>query len=118
MIVSLTAQTEPAHASPVAPGIITTFTLVVQHNGGIDRLSRVEVQLVEGSFPDPDTISLQRTVVVEQSCAITPQTPATVEGIVLCPVTIPQSVANFMGPFTFIVTLIDDEGEIERAVFP
>lgn len=114
-ILSLNATT-PTGVQLVSPGFSTLFTLIAQHNDTVDRFDSIVVELVEGAFPDPANIPLQRTVITQVECPVTILgSTAVKEATLSCSVPVPANATQFPGPFTFIVTLTDDAGGIERA---
>ena len=66
---------------------------------------------------DPDELPISRAVITMQSCPV--QVTGSLrakEATIECIVPIPESANTSNGPFTFIVTLYDDQGGIVRAV--
>jgi hypothetical protein len=107
----------PQGVSLVSPGFESSFTIIAHHNDSVGRLSGVDVELVEGAFTDPDSVPLSRTVVANQSCPV--QVTGSLrakEATIECIVPIPESANAVSGPFTFIVSLYDDQGGTARAV--
>ena len=115
-ILSLQA-TPPDGVRLVAPGYETRLQMLVRHNDSVGRLRQIVVELLDGSFPDASHLPLGRTVIAQSSCPVqvTGSTGAQ-ESTLFCGVTVPENAATFTGPFTFLVTLIDDRGGSERAV--
>ncbi len=101
----------------VAPGHTTEFQVHVRHNDAIGRLTEVQVELLNGSFPNPDDLPVSRTVIAQTSCPATPLgSPSVKEGTLTCALDIPDDTFSFRGPFTFLVTVVDDQGGVERGV--
>jgi hypothetical protein len=115
-ILSINATT-PDGIQLVSPGFDTVFTLIAQHNDRVGRLSKIVVELIHGSYPDANALPLRRTVITQTSCPVNIVGSAQAkEATLTCSVPVPQSAEEFMGPFTFVVTLFDNTGEGVRAV--
>jgi hypothetical protein len=100
----------------VAPGFTTTLEAAVQHNDRIDRLQNVMVELLEGGFPDQNMVPINRRVLAQSSCPALPTPDGAVrEGSLTCDIAIPAGIQVEKSPFTFLVTIIDDVGNVERA---
>lgn len=115
-ILSINAMSS-AGVQLVSPGFDTTFTLLVEHHENFSRFASIVVELVQGAFPDPQNLPIERTLITQVECPIRILgSPLVREATLECAVPIPESAGAFAGPFTFIVTLADGSGEIERAV--
>src|SRR3989344_3577514 len=69
-ILSLNATT-PSGIQLVSPGFSTLFTILAQHNDSVGRFDSIVVELIEGAFPDPNNLPLQRTVITQVACPVT-----------------------------------------------
>ena len=115
-ILSLNAVT-PNVVQLVSPGFSTTFTIIAQHNENVGRFQSIVVELLDGAFPDPKNLPLKRTVIAQALCPVTILGSTAVrEATIQCSVPVPASAASFPGPFTFLVTLADSKGGVDRAV--
>ena len=104
--------TTPGGIQLVSPGFDTTFTLIVHHNDNVGRFKNIVVALLQGAFPDPATIPLERTVITQAACPVTILgSSAAKDATLTCAVPVPATAAAFQGPFTFFVTITDDRGE-------
>jgi hypothetical protein len=109
--------TSPNGVRLVSPGFDTSFALLVHHNDAVSRFDQVLVELVEGSFPDPNNLPVNRTLITQKSCSVqVVGSNSAKEATLTCAVPIPESAGTFQGPFTFIVTVFDDRGESARTV--
>jgi len=115
-ILSLQA-TPPDGVRLVAPGFTTELQLLVHHNDSLGRLENILVELLDGSFPDPNTLPVNRRVIASSTCPVTlPGGTNVQEGTLICRVVVPESASIFTGPFTFLVSVVDDLGSAKRAV--
>jgi len=115
-ILSLQA-TPPDGVRLVAPGFETKLQMLVRHNDSIGRLRQIVVELLDGAFPNVNNLPLGRTVIAQSTCPVQSAGSATTsEATLFCGVTVPESAAVLTGPFTFLVTIVDDAGASERAV--
>lgn len=109
--------TTPGGVQLVSPGFSTTFILLVRHNDKVGRFAGIDVELLQGAFPDPQNLPLRRTVITQAKCPIEIVGSASAkEATLKCVVPVPESAGAFQGPFTFLVTLADDRGGTARAV--
>jgi len=109
--------TSPAGVQLVSPGFDTTLTLLVQHNQNVGRFKSIVIELLQGAFPDPQNLPVQRTLITQAECPIQILGSQLVrEATLTCAVPIPESAEAFSGPFTFVVMLANDTGQVERTV--
>lgn len=95
----------------VSPGFTTTLAITARHNDNVSRFRDVAVELLQGAYPDPQQIPLQRSVITRVHCPATVVgSPNARETTFTCAVPVPAGASAFRGPFTFVVTLTDDEG--------
>ena len=108
--------TTPDGIQLVSPGFATTFTLIVHHNDAVGRFKNIVVALLQGAFPDPATIPLERRVVTQVACPVTILgSSAAKDATLTCSVPVPAAASALRGPFTFLVTITDDRGESAEA---
>lgn len=100
----------------VAPGFSTELQVLVRHNDKISRLKTILVELLNGAFANPDNLPLDRTLIAQATCPVAASAGGNVqEALLLCTVPVPASASVYPGPYTFLVTVIDDQGGTERA---
>ncbi len=101
----------------VAPGYTTEMQVLVHHNDRVSRFDRVLVELLDGSFPNADDVPISRKIITSTSCSASPVSGGNVKDATLtCDVEIPQDALTYHGPYTFLVTVIDDQGNSQKAV--
>ena len=100
----------------VAPGFSTELQALVRHNEKISRLKTILVELFNGAFANPDNLPLDRTLIAQATCPVTASAGGNVqEALLLCTIPVPASASVYSGPYTFLVTVIDDQGNTEKA---
>lgn len=115
-ILSLQA-TPPDGVRLVAPGFETNLQMLVRHNDAVGRLKQIVVELLDGSYPNAQNLPLGRTVIAQSTCPVqVAGSTSALEATLFCGVTVPAGVEALTGPFTFLVTVVDDKGSSERAV--
>lgn len=101
----------------VSPGYTTELQVLVHHNDKVSRLSKVLVELLDGSFPDAEDIPIGRKIIASTDCAASAPSSGSVKDATLkCDIPIPADALTYTGPFTFLVTVIDDQGNAQKAV--
>ena len=101
----------------VSPGYTTELQILVHHNDKVGNLNNILVELLDGSFPDANDVSISRKIITSTSCSVSPPSGGNVkDATLMCDVPITEDALTYHGPYTFLVTVTDGQGNSQKAV--